>query len=80
MIASLDSLSKVVYIQLEARKRVYKTVEFGEWTVLELDQNNQLLAIEMIKPSRVVLKRIAEKYERAELARIDLKSLQNSIN
>ena len=37
MIASFDSLSKIVYIQLEVRKKVNKTVEFDEWTVLELD-------------------------------------------
>ena len=79
MIALYDSLSRIVYIQLEAKGKIHHTAEFNAETVLELDQNDQLVGIEMIKPNRVTLNRIARKYQRAELGRADLASLQRAI-
>ena len=80
MIASFDSLSRIVYIQVKVRTPVVRTIEFDPTTILEIDSRNDLIAIEMIKPSSLILKRIAKKYERWELARIDLNSLQKSID
>ena len=80
MIALYDSLSGIIYIQLESKGKIHHTTEFNPETVLELDQNNQLVGIEMMKPSRVTLNRIARKYQRAELGRVDLESLQRAIN
>ena len=80
MIALYDSLSRIVYIQLEAKGKIHHTTEFDAETALELDQNYQLVGIEMIKPSPVTLSRIARKYQRAELGRVDLESLQRVIN
>ena len=80
MIALYDSLSGIIYIQLESKGKIHHTTEFNPETVLELDQNDQLVGIEMIKPSRLILSRIAKKYQRAELGRLNLETLQKSID
>ena len=80
MIASFDSHSGIAYIQVDERTKINKTVEFDAQTLLELDANSQLVAIEMTKPSKTVLNRIAKKFERWELARVNLNSLRKSID
>ena len=57
-----------------------KTEEFDPQTIVELDKTGGLMAIEMIKPSRVVLNRIAKKFGRWELGRVNLESLKGAIN
>ena len=80
MIASFDSHSGIVYIQVDECTKINKTVEFDAQTILELDANRQLVAIEMTKPSKTVLNRIAKKFERWELVRVNLDSLRKSID
>ena len=80
MIASYDSHSGIVYIQVDERAKTTKTVEFDSQTVVELDEKDGLVAIEMMKPNMLILKRIAKKFERWELTRVNLDNLQKSIN
>lgn len=78
MIASANTLSGLVYIQLGPKRRISKTMDFDANTIVEVDEQGALVAIEMIKPSRAILNRIAKKYERWELSRINLESLQKA--
>ncbi|GEM_PF-1175394 len=80
MIATFDSHSGIVYIQVQAKKEIKKTVEFDSDTILELDGNNELIAIEMIKPKAAILNRIAKKFGRWELGRVNLDYLRKSID
>ena len=80
MTASYDSHSGIVYICVQSRTEKIKTVEFDAETVIEVDDSGGLVAIEMMKPNRLTLKRIAKKFERWELARVNLDNLQKSIN
>ena len=79
MIASYDSHSGIVYIQVDERIKIHKTVEFDAQTILELGEDGGLVGIEMIKPSKAILNRIAKKYQRAELGRVDLDSLRKAV-
>ena len=80
MIATYDSHSGIAYIQVQSRLKIKKVMEFDVETIVELDETGDLVAVEMIKPNPLVLKRIAKKFERWELARVDLKSLQKAID
>ena len=80
MIASISSLSGLVYIQLGQKRNICKTLDFDAQTIVEVDARGELVAIEMIKPSQSILNRIAKKFQRADLARINLDSLQKAIN
>ena len=81
MIASFDSHSGIVYIQvndLPAARR--KTVEFDPETILELDEAGGLVAVEMTKPSRATLNRIMKKFGRWELSRVNIDSLKGAFS
>lgn len=80
MIATYGSHSGIAYIQVQSRLKIHKTVEFDAETLLELDTAGDLVAVEMIKPRQTTLKQIAKKFERWELDKINLGSLQKAIN
>lgn len=80
MIASFSTLSGLVYIQLGPKRNISKTLEFDDQTVAEVDEQGGLVAIELMKPSRLTLKRIAKKFQRWELSRINLESLQKAFD
>ena len=79
MIVSFDSHSGIVYIQVQPATKISQTREYDAETVVELDHSGDLVAIEMMKPNKMTLKRIAKKFERWELGRVDLESAQKSI-
>lgn len=79
MITSYDGHSGIVYIVVDNLYKIAKTVEFDRETVLELDASGHLVGIEMIRPRKSILKRIAKKYGRWELARVNLERLTGSL-
>ncbi len=70
MMISYDNDAKVLYIALSADSKAAKTVEFSSQTFLDLDRRGGLIGIEMLRPNRSDLQRIAKKYHHPELSRI----------
>ena len=70
MMISYDNDVKAVYITLLSEAKVAKTVEFAPETYLDFTKNGELIGVEMLSPSRDVLKRIAKKFNLPELSRI----------
>ena len=82
MKTSFDSLSRIVHIQVQVVSSGVKilTKEFDVDTVIEVTDSNDLVGIEMMNPNQRTLNRIAKKFKRPELVRINLQALQESIN
>ena len=70
MLISYDNDAKAMYITLLTEKRVAKTVEFSAETYVDLTKTGELIGVEMLKPNRSDLQRIAKKYRHPELSRI----------
>lgn len=69
MLISYDNDAKSIYISLVTGK-VAKTVEFDAETFLDFTKQGELAGIEMLRPNRSGLQRIAKKYRHPELSRI----------
>ena len=60
------------------RGRVARTVEFSEWTLIDLDKEGDIVGVEMLEPGMVTrkeLERAAKKYREPSLATLNPKSL-----
>lgn len=79
MIISYDSVADAVYIKIAPEAIVARTVEFESETFIDLTDDGQLIGVEMLNPSQFVLKRLAKKFCRPELATIDTKVLQKLV-
>ncbi len=79
MLISYDDDAKAMYITLLAEARVTKTVEFSSETYVDLSKKGELIGIEMLKPNRSELRRIAKKYHHPELSRISPEKLLKAV-
>ena len=70
MMVSYDNDAKAMYIALKAEVKVSRTVEFSAETFLDIAKNGELVGVEMLKPNRLDLRRIAKQYHHPELSRI----------
>jgi len=80
MIVSYDELADAVYIKIKPEGVVAKTIEFAPETFVDLTKDGELIGIEMLNPGNVILKRIAKKYHRPELFKVNTTKLQESIS
>ena len=64
-----ETVGKVLYIGL-LNARAAKTVEFSAETFLDFTKKGELIGIEMLRPNRSELLRIAKRYHHPELSRI----------
>ncbi|MBI4431290.1 MAG: DUF2283 domain-containing protein [Candidatus Omnitrophica bacterium] len=76
MIISYDNLAEAVYIKLKPEAKVSKTIEFAPETFIDLTSDGELVGVEMLNPGNLVLKRLAKKFHRPELNRINTKFKQ----
>ncbi len=80
MIISYDNLADAVYIKIRPEAKVAKTIEFAPETFVDLTEEGELIGIEMLNPGNLILKRIAKKFHRPELSKINTNKLQEAIS
>lgn len=78
MIISYDNIADAVYIKIRPEAKVARTVEFAPETFIDLTEDGDLIGIEMLNPGQLILKRLAKKFYRPELARINIEKLQQA--
>ena len=79
MIVSYDNLAQAIYIKIKPEAKVDRTVEFAPETFVDLDEDGDLIGIEMLNPGQLILKKIAIKFHRPELSKINSHKLQEAI-
>ena len=79
MIVSYDSLADAIYIKIKPEAKVAKTIEFAPETFVDLSEDGDLIGIEMLNPGQLVLKRLAKKFHRPELSKINPQKLQEAV-
>ena len=80
MIISYDNLADAVYIKIRPEGTVAKTIEFAPETFVDLAEDGELIGIEMLNPGNLILKRIAKKFHRPELSKVNTNKLQEAIS
>jgi len=66
---SFDTLARAVYIELE-KKKVARTREFAPEVFLDFDYKGKLIGVELLNPGTLVLKKVARKFRKPELAKV----------
>jgi len=79
MLISYDNLADAVYIQLQPDTEVAKTVEFAPETFVDLDAHGELIGVELLNPTTVILRKLAKKYHRPELSAVHPDKLQEAV-
>ena len=72
-----DGRAEAMYIKFRKNK-IYRTVEFSDTTLIDLDRRGNIIGVEMLSPGRVTakeLERVARKYKEPALAQVKPKSL-----
>ena len=78
MMISYETIGKVAYVAL-LQGRAAKTIEFSSKTIIDLTKDNKLMGVEILSPNSSDLQRIAKKYNRPELTRINPHKLFKSV-
>ena len=79
MLVSYDNIADAVYIQLQADVPVAKTIEFAPETFVDLDAHGELIGVELLNPSTLILRRVAKKFHRPELSAVHPNKLQEAV-
>lgn len=79
MILSYDSIANAVYIKIKPEAKIARTVEFAPETFIDLTEDGELVGVEMLNPGQLILKRLAKKYRRPELSKINPSKLQEAL-
>ena len=79
MIISYDNLAEAVYIKLKPEAKIAKTIEFAPETFIDIASDGELVGIEMLNPGNLVLKRLAKKFHRPELNRINTAKFKQAV-
>ncbi|MBI4342770.1 MAG: DUF2283 domain-containing protein [Candidatus Omnitrophica bacterium] len=78
MIVTYDTLAEAFYFQLKPKAKIAKTVELNPNTLVDLDENNDLVGVELLHPSPTNLRRVAQQFHRPELSKVDTEKLQEA--
>ncbi len=70
MMIEYETVGRVMYVTL-LDKKTAKTVEFSSQTLIDLSKSSGLIGVEILRPNRSDLRRLAKKYGQPELSRID---------
>lgn len=79
MIVSYDNVAVALYIKLKVDLVVAETIEFAPDTFIDLTADGELIGIEMLNPTGLVLKKIARKFHLPELFKVHPRKLQQAI-
>jgi len=79
MLISYDNLADAVYIQLQPEAKVARTVEVAPETFVDLDEHGELIGVELLNPTTLILRKLAKKYRRPELSAVHPQKLQEAV-
>ncbi len=79
MLITYDTKSQAIYIKIDHKGKVSKTVEPIPETFVDLDTHGRLIGVELLDPSSETLQLLAKQFRCKSLLQVDTEKIQEAV-